>query len=98
MQLQAYDSVGPVSPLQVVPFLTDSFSEAPGGEVVKKRGEGGMCPVLHAEFDLPAGELRWVNVLLRLRGFANDDGGAFQLAGVDCMATLDLFSLTIERI
>lgn len=98
VQLQAYDSKRSVSPLQVVPFINDSFSATPGDEIATKRGEGGLCPVLHAEFTIPGGQVRWVNVLLRLRGYANDDGGAFQMAGVDCMATLDLLGLTVQRI
>lgn len=64
VQIQAYDSNGPVSPLETRELFNVDHRRSPGASWDTKDGwDDGTSADMNIWFDLPAGAPRWVNVL-----------------------------------
>lgn len=98
-QLQAFDTTGPVSPLAVTSLLHTSHSVASGMRIDERKGEdgGAVSPPLRVSFDIPGGQTRWVNVLLRTRGYANYSP-VYNQCGVDSVFYLSAPGLIVKRL
>lgn len=94
---QAYDSAGPVTPLQTEQIVHRRLRDAPGPSWKKDDSWGsGTVPTMHHYFTIPGGTTRWFNVIAN--GLAEVDYSFENTAAAQCGMDLNVNLIVVERL